>query len=94
MPNEANALNENHLLSLECRLQKGQSPVYMAHRSRGRQDGGVGFGGHGQASPAWEVREELAFVLGDPEAWNTELGHAHSDRTDNWAKGKERGSRV
>ena len=66
----------------------------MAHRSRGRQDGGVGFGGHGQASPAWEVREELAFVLGDPEAWNTELGHAHSDRTDNWAKGKERGSRV
>lgn len=52
MLNEANALNENDLLSLERRLQKSQSPVYVAHRARGRQDGGVGLAGHGQASAA------------------------------------------
>ena len=56
----------------------------------GGRHGSAGFGGHWQASPARETREELAFVFRNPEARDTELGHAHSGRTDNWARGNKR----
>ena len=56
----------------------------------GGRNGSAGFGGHWQALPARETREKLAFVFRNPEARDTELGHAHSDRTDKWARGNKR----
>lgn len=64
MLNEANALNENDLLSLECRLQKSQSPVYVVHRARGRQDRGVGFGGYRRLHLAGKPGRSWALCLG------------------------------